>query len=366
MSDLSAAQGPAVRLTRLQRFPLRRTILIGLSVGLGATVTLGTIKTLTLPAGQRLSAATWRDLVVEGVAQGSIFALIAIGYTMVYGVLLMINFAHGEVFMAGAFSSFFVGSTLANSGFSAEHPILALLIMLVVAMSVSTLIAVLLERVAYRPLRGAPRLVPLITAIGASLFLQNTFRGFFGAQNLGYPSFEILDGSWMILGIPVQKVDLLTMVAAVIGMLALSYFVTRTRTGKAMRAVAEDKEIAALMGINVDRTVSITFAVGGMMAGLAGMLFALTFGTVSFIMGFIPGIKAFTAAVLGGIGSITGAALGGLILGLLDSVGPSLFLLGFEIPSPNQLRDVIAFGILVVVLIFRPGGLLGSDEPDKL
>jgi branched-chain amino acid transport system permease protein len=175
-----------------------------------------------------------------------------------------------------------------------------------------------------------------------------------------------LDGVWSVLGIPVQKASAIVIVVAIGAMIALSLFVAKTRTGKSMRAVAEDKEIASLMGIDVDKVIVKTFAVGGVLAGLAGVLFAMAFEFVDASMGFVPGIKAFTAAVLGGIGSIAGAALGGLALGMLESVGPSLFLTGFGIPGPNQLRDVIAFTILVFVLIFRPGGILGSGAAAKV
>src|SRR5437867_5488480 len=344
------------------RFPVRRSILIALSILIVLGVTIGSYRTLTLPASEGpLSGARWRDLVIDGVARGSVYALIALGYSLVYGILLMINFAHGEVFMAGAFGSFFVARTMDQSGFLDRNPIPAILILLVVAMAVSTLVAVLLERIAYRPLRGAPRLVPLITAIGASLFLQNTFRGFFGAETKGYPLVNPLKGRWEVLpGVPVPRVEVLVIVTAMVSMVALSLFVARTKTGKSMRAVAEDKEIAALMGINVDRVIVTTFAIGGMLAGIAGVLFAMTFGFVQFNMGFVPGIKAFTAAVLGGIGSISGAAIGGLILGVVESVGPALFLTGLKIPGPNQLKDVFTFTILVLVLIFRPGGIMGT------
>jgi branched-chain amino acid transport system permease protein len=348
------------------RLPIRRIVQAVLLVLILFGATYGSWKTLTLPASERFTPSFWRELVVFGVAQGSVYALIALGYSLVYGILLMINFAHGEVFMSGAFASYFVATTLDRSGFLNRNPAASILILLAVAMAVSTLVAVLLERVAYRPLRNAPRLVPLITAIGASLFLQNTFRGFFGPQTRGYPDFQTLAGRWHILGIPVLKTQALVILAAVVAMIGLSLFVARTKTGKSMRAVAEDKEIASLMGINVDRVIVITFAVGGVMAGVAGVLYALVFKQVSPFIGFLPGIKAFTAAVLGGIGSITGAALGGLIIGVLEAVGPVLFLTGAHVPSPNQLKDVIAFSILVLVLIFRPGGILGTGEAEKV
>jgi branched-chain amino acid transport system permease protein len=358
------SRAPRVKL--LARFPVRRSILIVLSILLVVGITIGSYKTLTLsPSEGGLSASRWRDLVVDGVARGSVYALIALGYSLVYGILLMINFAHGEVFMAGAFGSFFVARTLDTSGFLTRNTFAGIVVLLIVAMAVSTLVAVLLERIAYRPLRNAPRLVPLITAIGASLFLQNTFRGFFGPQTRGYP--QPLTGTWEIIpGVPILKIKAVVIGVSFISMVALSLFVSRTRTGKSMRAVAEDKEIASLMGINVDRVILTTFAIGGMLAGIAGVLFAMTFGFVQFSMGFVPGIKAFTAAVLGGIGSISGAAIGGLILGVVEAVGPFLFLRGIHVPSPNQLTDVVAFTILVLVLLFRPGGILGTGEADKV
>ena len=299
---------------------------------------------------------------ILGIAQGSLYALIALGYTLVYGVLLMINFAHGDVFMFGAMTAFFVADGLADGGLLFANPFIGLGIVLIVAMLSSMIVAILLERIAYRPLRRAPRLVPLITAIGASLFISNSVRGMYGEQVKAYPNIPALEGRIDILGIPILKTQALVIVTAFVLMLVLFWFVNRTRTGRAMRAVSEDKDTAALMGINVDRTISTTFAIGGLLAGAAGVLYALVFGQVHWFMGFLPGIKAFTAAVLGGIGNIVGAMLGGLTLGLLEQVGPNLFLSGLGVPSPNQLRDVIAFSVLVLVLIFRPYGILGKPE----
>jgi branched-chain amino acid transport system permease protein len=347
-----------------EKIPIRRIILVTLSILIAAGVLLGSWKTLTLTEG-RISGAGWRDFLVFGVALGSIYALIALGYSLVYGILLMINFAHGEVFMVGAFASYFVAQSLETAGLLDRSPVLSILILLLAATAASMAVAVLLERVAYRPLRNAPRLVPLITAIGASLFLQYTAASFFGSDSKGYPSIASLEGTWTVLGIPIAKTLVLTIVAAVVMLVGLTLFITRTKVGKAMRAVAEDKEIASLMGINVNRVIVTTFGVGGILAGVAGVMFALVFGLVQYNMGFIPGIKAFTAAVLGGIGSVAGAALGGLILGLVESVAPVLLLAGIHVPAPNQLRDVVAFSILVLVLIFRPGGIFGSSEPER-
>jgi branched-chain amino acid transport system permease protein len=345
---------PGVRrlsLVDLLLWALRIAVVIGVVAGTWATLSAG-----------RLEGDQWRTLVILGIAQGSVYALIALGYTLVYGVLLMINFAHGDVFMFGAMTAFFVADALAGDGFLNANPILGLLIVLAVAMVSSMLVAVLLERIAYRPLRRAPRLVPLITAVGASLFISNSVRGLYGEQVKAYPRITILEGRIDIVGIPVLKTHALVIVAAIVLMLILYWFVERTRTGRAMRAVSEDKDTAALMGINVDRTIATTFAIGGLLAGAAGVLYALVFGQVHWFMGFLPGIKAFTAAVLGGIGNIVGAMLGGLMLGVLEQVGPSLLLSGAGVPSPSQLRDVIAFSVLVLVLIFRPYGLLGRPE----
>jgi len=330
---------------------LRIAVVIGVAIGTWATLSAG-----------RLEGDQWRSLVILGIAQGSLYALIALGYTLVYGVLLMINFAHGDVFMFGAMTAFFVADGLADGGLLFANPFIGLGIVLIVAMLSSMIVAILLERIAYRPLRRAPRLVPLITAIGASLFISNSVRGLYGEQVKAYPSIPALEGRIDILGIPVLKTQAIVIVTAFVLMLVLFWFVNRTRTGRAMRAVSEDKDTAALMGINVDRTISTTFAIGGLLAGAAGVLYALVFGQVHWFMGFLPGIKAFTAAVLGGIGNIVGAMLGGLTLGLLEQVGPNLFLSGLGVPSPNQLRDVIAFSVLVLVLIFRPYGILGKPE----
>jgi branched-chain amino acid transport system permease protein len=362
----AAARVADVRLSGFERLPWRRIILMILAVVITTVAVVGAYKTLTLPEGEAFSAEGWKNLVTQGIAQGAILAMIALGYSLVYGILRMINFAHGEVFMAGAFISFFFADAYVRSGFLDSNTILALSIVMAVAIATSMGTAILLERLAYRPLRNAPRLVPLITAIGASLFIQNSFRGFFGPQPYGYPVPTALQGTMTLLGVEVRRVYVLVFVVAIISMVALQAFVSRTRTGRSMRAVAEDREIASLMGINVDRTIRATFAIGGALAGIAAVLYCLSFQQVVFTMGFRPGIAAFTAAVLGGIGSIGGAALGGFVLGILQAVGPQLFLSGFGIPSPNSLRDAFVFLVLVLVLIFRPGGLLGSGEAEKV
>jgi branched-chain amino acid transport system permease protein len=326
-----------------------------IGIGLVTIIVWGT--TATLIKGS-YSLSHWIDFLIFGLAQGSIYALIAMGYTMVYGVLRMINFAHGEVFMSGPYTAYFVAAYFYRAGMIDSHPFLSLVAVFLVSMMTSTLIAVTLERVAYRPLRFAPRLVPLITAIGASFFLQYMFRGFYGSGFQAYPVF--IEGHYTLGPVRVLKFQLLVIVAAACLMVGLYQLVQRTKIGKAIRSVSEDKEASALMGINVDKMIAMTFVIGGSAAGAAGVLYALMFKQVHFFMGFIPGIKAFTSAVLGGIGNIPGAMLGGIFLGLVESIGPSLFLDGLGIPAPYQLKDAIAFTMLVLVLIFRPTGILGE------
>jgi branched-chain amino acid transport system permease protein len=344
---------------RPERITASNVILVLLAIAVAAFVIVGSW--LTISSG-KYNIEAWQTFIVAGIALGAVYALIAIGYTLVYGILFMINFAHGEVFMSGAYTAFFAASAMADAGIVESNPLLAFAVVLIIAMLVSMSVAVILERVAYRPLRNAPRLVPLITAIGASLFLQYTFQGLYGASVHAYPTFSMFQGNWDVLGISLPVAKVVVSLAAVALMIGLYLFVERTRTGRAMRAVSENKEVAAMMGINVDRVIVITFAIGGLLAGAAGILYTLIFNQVSFNMGFFPGLKAFTAAVLGGIGNIVGAMLGGLALGLLEALAPFLILTGFGIPSPNQLKDVIAFSVLVLVLIFRPTGFLGRKE----
>ncbi len=321
---------------------------------------------------------------IFGLAQGSIYALIALGYTLVYGILLMINFAHGEVFMAGAYIGFFTIDAFERNGLLVSQPLLALVLTIITGIVSSVIVAVLLERIAYRPLRNAPRLVPLITAIGASIALQQLFLRLFGASTRRYPDLNLfvfpnlfpgqecieVDAQQVCRGIDLIKgrydvvigglelrilpIHFLVFFFAVALMAILWFIVQRTKTGKAMRAVAEDKSTAALMGINVDRVIVTTFVLGAALAGAGGVLFALYNQQVSPFIGFIPGLKAFTAAVLGGIGNIPGAMFGGLFLGVIESVAPAL--LGLS----QQLKDVIAFGMLVLVLVFRPTGIFGE------
>jgi branched-chain amino acid transport system permease protein len=315
----------------------------------------------TLLRGQT-TASNWLDLAISGVVVGSIYALIALGYTMVYGILRMINFAHGDIFMAGAFGGYFTGVALNSIGFLNGGPVnvvVSVALMIVAAMAVSVSIALLVERLAYRPLRNAPRLVPLISAIGASFAIEYTFRGFLGPGIYAYPGIPLL-AETVPLPFKLRWVDLLVIVSALTMMAILYYFVQRTKIGTAIRAVSEDKAAAVLMGIDVNRAIVTTFAVGAAMAGAAGVLYGLLYRQIFFFTGFVPGIKAFTAAVVGGIGNIPGAMLGGLFLGGVESIGPTLFLSGLGVPSVNQLRDVVAFTMLVFILVFRPSGLLGE------
>ncbi len=306
---------------------------------------------------------TWARFAISGIILGSVYALIALGYTLIYGILFMINFAHGDVMMLGAFAGYFTLEALNGMAFVNRNlgtAMLSVVITFVVGMLSSMGLSVLLERIAYRPLRNAPRLVPLISAIGASLFLQNTAQLAFGARRHTYtnPLFIERNSGWNVMiggkDVLVTYTGVLTFVMSVLLMLCLYWLVKRTKTGKAMRAVAQDKETAALMGIDVDRIIATTFAISGALAGAAGVMWGLHMGIVYHYVGFIPGLKAFTAAVLGGIGNVPGAMLGGLTLGILEAIGPAL--LGL----PFQLKDVLAFSILVLVLIFRPTGLLGE------
>lgn len=342
-----------------RRLTLVEAVLWALRIGIVIFVVLGSY--LTLFEG-RLATSGWILLISSGLSQGAIYALIALGYTMVYGVLFMINFAHGEVFMMGSMVGMFTAMAMAAQGLLADSPFIAIGLIFVVAMLTSMCVAIALERIAYRPLRRAPRLVPLITAIGASLFLQYTAFGMFGPHARRYPPFELLQGRIEILGLSFQRIEVITIVACGVLMALLYWFVERTRTGRSMRAVSENKDTAALMGINVDRVIVTTFAVGGLLAGFAGVLYSFLFNRVSWDMGVLVGIKAFTAAVLGGIGNIVGAMLGGLALGVIENVGPSLLLTGFDVPAVHQLKDVLAFTVLILVLVFRPTGFLGRKE----
>ncbi|MEX1296900.1 MAG: branched-chain amino acid ABC transporter permease [Candidatus Limnocylindrales bacterium] len=326
-------------------------------------VVVGSFMTIT---SGKFTVETWVDLIVNGAVQGGIYALVALGYTMVYGIMKMINFAHGEIFMIGIFSGYFTAVVLDDFGIlnaGALGSIFSILLMMGVAATISTLVALAVERVAYRPLRHSPRLVLLISAIGASYFLQYTVRGLVGPGIFRYPTVDVLDDeTWLpvLSALGMTWIQVIVIGSALAMMVALYLFVMRSKTGTAIRAVSEDKETAALMGVDVTRAMVTTFGVGAAMAGAAGVLYGLYWGQVQFYTGFIPGIKAFTAAVLGGIGNIPGAMVGGFVLGEAESIGSLLIIDGLGVPSPGQLKDVIAFTILVMVLMFRPQGILGE------
>ncbi|MGQ9833410.1 MAG: branched-chain amino acid ABC transporter permease [Candidatus Villigracilaceae bacterium] len=334
--------------------------------GIGLIIILGVVwgSVATLSSGKYDSAA-WQNLIITGLTLGSIYALIAIGYTVVYGILRMINFAHSEIFSGGPLMAYYLARALNENGFLEKQPIIGLILIALLSMFISMSIAFLAERIAYRPLRKAPRLIPLITAIGVSFFLLYTYKGLFGSGIKDYPQLEILKGRVPLLGIDIQIVHIVILLSAFILLAILYSLVQFTKLGKAMRAVSEDKDTAALMGINVDQIISTTFMIGGALAGAGGFLYALMFHQVAFAMGFFPALKAFTAAVLGGIGNIVGAMVGAMFLGIVEAMGPNIFLDGLGVPAPNQLKDAIAFVLLVFILIFRPTGILGERLATK-
>ena len=332
-------------------------VLVLLRVGVVVIAIGGIVGTLV---HGKYDANQWLNFILFGLTIGSIYAQIALGYTMIYGVLRLINYSHGDIVMAGAFAGYFMAASVDRSGLLDSQPIVAMGSIILVSVVTSTALALLSERIAYRPFRRVSGLAPLICSIGVSFVLQQTFRGMFGSGVKAYPS-----PSWSltkvdIAGFAVPVVDFLVIGLALFFMTCLYLIVQHTRMGTAMRAVAEDGETAALMGVNVNTVVVFTFVLSGAMAGIAGVFYASIYHQVYFFMGLTPGIKAFGAAVLGGIGSIPGAMLGGFFLGIVESVGPALFLDGWGIAAPYQLHDVLAFTLLIMVLIFRPQGLLGE------
>ncbi len=322
------------------------------------------------------------QVVIDGLTIGFVYAAIALGYTMVYGVLQFINFAHSEIFAVGAFVGvellIFLQSAGVLAGASLFMAYAYLLLAILLGMLAAGGLAVAVERIAYRPLRGASRLVPLISAIGVSFLLQDVIRlveGLTSGQfNRIMPTFGnfddriifgklVLGASKLTLGISIKSI--IVIVVAVLMLVGLNYLVNATRVGKAIRAVAQDMPTASLMGINVNRIISLTFLVGGLLGGAAGVLYALKFTRIDPFIGFFPGLKAFTAAVLGGIGNMTGALLGGIILGLLETFAGSYmgtFTMG---AAGSEYKDIFAFSILILVLIFRPQGLMGKNVGQK-
>ncbi|MFY0612415.1 MAG: branched-chain amino acid ABC transporter permease LivH [Hyphomicrobiaceae bacterium] len=299
---------------------------------------------------------------INGVTLGSIYGLIAIGYTMVYGIIGMINFAHGDIFMVGAFISLILIVLLGiTGGWAIALLLLALIAVLLMAMLLTSVWGWTVERVAYRPLRGSFRLAPLISAIGMSTFLFNLVQNVQGARVKPLP--PVISGGYTIMdsngfSVIISNMQILIIATTITLMALFSYVISATSLGRSQRACEQDRTMAALTGVNVDRTISLTFVIGAALAAVAGMLFLLYYGVIDFYIGFLAGIKAFTAAVLGGIGSLPGAMLGGLIIGLIEVFWSAYFSVEY--------KDVAAFSILAIVLIFLPSGLLGRPEIEKV
>jgi branched-chain amino acid transport system permease protein len=297
---------------------------------------------------------------INGLTLGSIYGLIAIGYTMVFGIIGMVNFAHGDVFMLSAFIAliFFL---ILTSWLGIASVFVALLLVMVIAMVLTALWGWALERVAYRPLRGSFRLAPLISAIGVSILLSNLVQVAQGARNKPTPPMvrdviPLFERNGYVVALSYKQVIIMTVTAVLLAV--FWYVVQKTALGRAQRACEQDRKMAALLGIDVDRTISLTFVIGAALAAVAGTMYLLYYGVISFADGFVPGIKAFTAAVLGGIGSLPGAVLGGLIIGLVETMWSAYFSIEY--------KDVAAFAILIIVLVFMPSGILGRPEVEKV
>ena len=294
---------------------------------------------------------------INGLALGAVYALIALGYTMVYGILQLINFAHGEVYMLGAYLGIIVLGALTYLGLTAYSLPLALVVTVVISMVFCASYGAVIERVAYRPLRNATKLAPLISAVGMSIILQNVVMLTQGKEYKNLPPMLPSEG-FSLFGANVSPVQVFILGTSIVIMISLHFFVKKTRLGKAMRATSQDRVMAGLVGINVNEVISITFMIGSSLAAVAGVMVTLYYGVVHFFMGYLAGIKAFTAAVLGGIGSIPGAMLGGFMLGLIENFGASYI--------SSVYKDAFAFIVLIVVLIIRPAGLLGQKAVDKV
>jgi branched-chain amino acid transport system permease protein len=354
-------------------FILGASILLSLFIVLMAFIFRGTITNFDL---LERTVTILPKVLVDGITIGFVYATIALGYTMVYGVLEFINFAHSEIFMVGAVVGVELMRYMAAQGIlqtTNEYVVIGLAILL--GMFISGALAVTVERVAYKPLRGAPRLVPLISAIGMSFFLQDAVRFILGVTTgefnvilppFGtYDQFQLINIPGMAAPLQIQNKTILLILVTVVMLVGLNYLVNGTKIGKAIRAVAQDRPTASLMGINVNMIISITFLIGGMLGGAAGVLFAIKVTRLDPFVGFFPGIKAFTAAVLGGIGNLTGALLGGLVLGLLESFGASYLGIFTQGAFGAEYKDILAFAILILILIFRPSGLLGETVGQK-
>jgi branched-chain amino acid transport system permease protein len=314
---------------------------------------------------------------VNGITLGGMYALIALGYTLVYGILLMINFAHSELFMCGAFVGLGVMTVLTSPHFIERFPAFAWLapaqqfftsgtfgliclfaIMFLVSAIVVGLMGVTIERLAYRPLRHAPRLAPLISAVGVSIVLQNAILLWVDSKQIPFPNPLGNAMAFTVAGVQVSVLKVFIVVTAISLMVALDQFISHTRMGKSMRATSQDREAAGLMGININLAIMLAFFIGPALGAVAGIFSGMYYGSIVFYMGFLPGMKAFTAAVIGGIGNLRGAMLGGFVLGIVESLASGFLSTGY--------KDVIAFAILILVLIFRPGGLLGESVVEKV
>jgi len=354
-------------------FILGASITLSLFIIVMAFIFRGTITNLDLV---ERTVTILPKVLVDGITIGFVYATIALGYTMVYGVLEFINFSHSEIFMVGAVVGVELLRYLAAHGIletTNQYVVIGLAIIL--GMVISGTLAVTVERVAYKPLRCAPRLVPLISAIGMSFFLQDAVRFILGVTTgefnvilppFGtYDQFQLINIPGMTAPLQIQNKTILLILVTIVMLVGLNFLVNGTKIGKAIRAVAQDRPTASLMGINVNLIISITFLIGGMLGGAAGVLFAIKVTRLDPFVGFFPGIKAFTAAVLGGIGNLTGALLGGLVLGLLESFGASYLGIFTNGAFGAEYKDILAFAILILILIFRPSGLLGQTVGQK-
>jgi len=293
---------------------------------------------------------------INGLADGSILALIALGYTMVYGILRFINFAHGDVFMIGAFAGFYLTPKIA--AFLPTPSIWAGVVVMALSMALCAVLGIIIERFAYRPLRRSPKLAVLITAIGVSLFLEYAGQLFFGAAPRSFPQIIPVKPITGIPGLTINTSQIVVLVVTILLLIVLRFIVLKTKIGMAMRALSFNPEAAALMGVNTDVVISFTFGLGSALAAAAGILYAVNFPAIDPLMGVLPGLKAFCAAVLGGIGNLPGAALGGLIIGIVET-----FVGGSEL---STYRDAIAFAILILILLIKPSGLLGKKDIEKV
>jgi branched-chain amino acid transport system permease protein len=305
-------------------------------------------------------------VLVDGITIGFVYATIALGYTMVYGVLEFINFSHSEIFMIGGVVGVELMQVLqANGSLATMNQYVVIGMAILLGMVIAGISAVTVERIAYKPLRGAPRLVPLISAIGMSFFLQDLVRLILGLTTGPFDEFVNISIPGVAEPLQLQIKSILLVVVTIVMLVGLNYLVNGTKVGKAIRAVAQDRPTASLMGINVNLIISLTFLIGGALGGAAGVLFALKVTRLDPFVGFFPGLKAFTAAVLGGIGNLTGALLGGLVLGLLESFGASYLGIFTNGAFGAEYKDILAFAILILILIFRPSGLLGQTVGQK-